>query len=125
MHTYPTCHKKRQFDVSFSYSPCHPGSIKRGSKNYKFYWNKKTLKVVFMFCLECMQKYKWNVKNTYTKKQNLTDACINISLRLETNCFCWWNISLQKKINTRCRKVILSNHNHENADCSSGVSGTF
>ena len=60
-------------------------------------------------------------RNKYTKKQNLTDACINISLRLETNCFCWRNISLQKKINTRCRKVILSNHNHENADCSAGV----
>ena len=59
--------------------------------------------------------------NKYTKKQNLTDTCINVSLRLETNCFCWQNISLQKNINTGCRKVILSNHKHENADCSTGA----
>ena len=49
---HPTCHEKRQFDVSFSYPPSHPRNVKRGNENYKFYWNKKTLKVVFMFCLE-------------------------------------------------------------------------
>ena len=51
-HPYPTCHKKRQYDVSFSYPPGHPRNVKRGNENYKFYWNKKILKVVFMFCLE-------------------------------------------------------------------------
>ena len=36
----------------FHMHPSHPRNVKRGNENYKFYWNKKTLKVVFMFCLE-------------------------------------------------------------------------
>ena len=78
MHPHPTCHKKHQFDVSFSYPPSHPRNVKRGNENY-FFGTRKFIgtKVLLeqentegsLYVLSRMQKYKWNVTNIVLKSR--------------------------------------------------------